>query len=531
MGLKQGGMTRAWRTGVFANVVLICALAASVAVGTITLVRQLSWQHDLRFDLTAERTYSLSAADTSMLRALEAPVTVLFAWGVDRDIAQRVLDAQGAPRADLLAQHYRPLLQDAARRVHRVLEEWSHVTPHLTYNVIDADSAPRELEIEARRLGYNPEDLLNTVLLVQGSRRREIPLRRMMHAVQWGFFPAVAGALPRFPQPPSSWGISEELAPALRALCSGSMPLVGVVVGHDSLIETGSRAFADLGAFLQSEGYEGRALEIARAESLLPFACIIVPAPKKPLSARDMEQLRDYEQAGGRILLIGDPRFAEDYARLLEPFGTRLLSQVVDDRRLRDPSRESAADLQSMSFCVGQHAVDSPLKDRAALYLGPTRPIQVGTDHAPGVERVPLLRASADADAIPVTHDSSRGTYAAIEGQRSKAANAILGVAVNRTHQGSARESRVIVLGGGGILSPDEFALATHFGNRDLLLNCMTWLCDRPFSPQQSAREEARPRLVSVAALSNPLRWVAVIVLPLLAFAVAIAVHLVRRSP
>lgn len=530
MGMKPGGMTKAWRTGVFANVVLICALGVFVAIGSVTLVRKLSWRHDLRFDMTAERTYSMSDGDRSMLRALEAPVSVVFAWGFDRDILQRVLDAQGAPRADLLAQHYRPLLEDAARRVHRVLEEWSHVTPQLTYSVIDADSAPRELELEARRLGRHPEELLNKVLLVQGTRRREVPLSRMMRDVQWGFFPAMPGASPRFPQPPSSWGMSAELGSAVRALGSGSMPLVGVVVGHDGLMEPGSRAFADLGGFLQSEGYECRGLELMRTEDLRQFACIIVPAPKKLLAARETELLRDYEQTGGRLLLCADPRFAEDYARIIEPFGVTLTAAVIDDRRLREPSRESGVDLQSMSFCVGQHPVDAPLKDRVALYLGPTRPLVLRAEHAPAVERVALLRASADADAIPVTHDSSRGTYSAMEGQREKAPQALLAAALRRTHAGSPRESRTILLGGGGAFAPDELALPTHFGNRDFLLNCMTWLCERPFSTQATLREESRPRLVSVGAFAEPMRWIGVIGLPLLAFAIAASVFFARRS-
>jgi hypothetical protein len=215
---------------------------------------------------------------------------------------------------------------------------------------------------------------------------------------------------------------------------------------------------------------------------------------------------------------------------LLEPFGVQLAAEVVDDRSLRDPTRSDGMQLQSMEFCAGAHAIDAPLKNRVVLFLGPSRRIVVGSDHAPGATRTVLLRASAEADAVPLTHDISQGTCALIEGKRQRTPDAVLAVALSRKSANSVRESRLVVFGGGGIIAPNEFSLATHFGNRDLILNAVTWLCDRPFSVEQTAQAEERPRVVSVAAYAGPLQWVGVILLPLVALCIATGVYFARRS-
>jgi|GEM_PF-5157688 len=523
-------MTSGWRASLWAQLVLASILATAVVLGFLVLVKRLSWVSDLRLDLTADGTYAVASEDQALLRGLNAPVRATLIVGFDADIQQRVLDAQGEPRADLLQRYYRPILDDARHRVQRVLDEWSHVSPEFTWTVVDGESEPRRAAVLAESLGITPEESLNRVILVQGSERREVPLRRMMRDIQWGSFPSWPGAQAAPPLGPAGWTVSEELSAALRALSSGERIKIGIAAGTKSFAEPGSEVHRGLVRTLMAEGYACEVLELSREEDLSRFAAVIVPAPRILLDRKLTSALRAYDQSGGRLLLLSDPRFEEDYRQILEPYGTVLQPVMVEDRLLAEPARSGPQELQSMRFCVGKHGIDAPLKDRIPLYLGMSRAIQFLEQHAAGVEQVPLLCVSREAESIPVRADAARGTSEPLPAERRASPSAAVAGALTRRVQGGARESRVVLFGSVGILAPDELTLSSHFGNRDLVLNCMSWLTDRPFAAPTLARAEGRVRLVSVAAYERPVRWLGVVGLPLVAMVTALAVWLSRRS-
>lgn len=530
MALNRGGMTGGWRAGTFAHVVLASVLATAVTIGFLVLVRRISWVADLRFDLTADGTYDVAPEDMELLRSLETPVHATFVWGFDADIQQRVLDAQGEPRADLLWQHYRPVLEESRRRVQRVLEEWSHVSPNFTWTVIDGETEPRRAEAAAESLAVTPEEALNQVILVQGANRREVPIRRMMRDMQWGSFPPWPGAQIARPLGPGGWSVAAELGSALRTLNSGERLRIGIVAGLNGFAEPGSEMHRIMVRTLEAEGCKCESLELGRVADLGGFAAIIVPAPRMLLDRNSIEHLKAREADGGRFLLFSDPRFGERYSLLLEPFGAALEDLMVEDRALAEPTRSGPSELQSMRFCVGRHAIDAPLKERVPLYLGLSRSVRLMTEHAHGVEQTALLSASAEAESIPVRVDASKGTAEPLPAERKKSASPHLAVALARKVHGGAAESRIVLFGNAGLIAPDEMTLSSHFGNRDLLLNCVSWLTDRPFAAPTTARAEARVRLVSIASYEKPVRWIGVICLPFLALATALAVWLARRS-
>ncbi len=530
MALNRGGMTGGWRAGAFAHVVLASVLATAITIGFLVLMRRIAWVTDLRFDLTAEGTYAVAPEDTHLLRGLEVPVHATFIWGFDADIQQRVLDAQGEPRSDLLWQHYRPVLEDARRRVQRVLDEWSHVSPHFTYAIIDGETEPRRAEAAAEALAVTPEEALNRVILVQGSNRREVPIRRMMRDMQWGSFPPWPGAQMARPVGPGGWSVAAELGSAVRTLNTGERTRIGIVAGLNGFAEPGSEMHRILVRTLEAEGCQCESLELGKTADLSAFTAIIVAAPRMLLDRKSLEHLRAREANGGRFLLLADPRFGENYTGLLEPYGAVLQNVMIEDRTLAEPTRSGPAELQSMRFCVGRHPIDAPLKDRVPLYLGLSRSVLLQNVHAHGVEQTALLCASQDAESVPVRLDATKGVAEPLPAERKKTPAPILAAALSRKVHGGAAESRIVLFGSAGLLAPDEMTLSAHFGNRDCLLNCMSWLTDRPFAAPTTARAEARVRLVSVASYEKPVRWIGVICLPLFAMATALAVWFARRS-
>ena len=154
MALENGqGITRGYRLGVFGNVVLICGLGVVVMVGLVLLVRNFSYSHDLRFDLTRDGRYELDPLAKSLLRKVEAPVRVTFVYGFDENIRLRARSAVGnQPRPELLRAYYAPLLAAIAERVHRVAKEWHKASPDVYFDIIAHYVRPAHAEEVAAEL-------------------------------------------------------------------------------------------------------------------------------------------------------------------------------------------------------------------------------------------------------------------------------------------------------------------------------------------------------------------------------------------
>ena len=529
MGMKssQAGLSSGYRFGVAVNVVVICVLGTAVAIGIVAAVRQLSYQTDLRFDTTHDRRYSLDPLSKNLLRDLEAPLRVTFFWGFDEDLRKRVLDAQGRPRGELLSRYYAPILQEAQVRVRRVLQEWNKVTPHLELAIESQERAAARVEQTARDMGLEPDETINRVIFRHAGRSLEIPLRRLMVDMQWGFFPTRPGQQQVTPQPPRSWRVREELVAALRSITAGETTPIGIATGFNARIESESSDHKVLVRVLESEGYSPRDIDIRQGvpQSL---EAIIVGAPSV-LDSRSERALRDFEARGGRLLLFTSPARRPGFDRILQPYGVSAPSQRVADDRVHRPPHQSPGFLESVELCAGSHPIISSLKKRVRLYLGRGRPLKLSEDKAPGAERTPLLQCSPFSSVDTVQFDARTDEPRVIEGRRRTIPSVVLGAALRRkTDVGS--EARLVVFGSEDVLDSRRLLAGSLYGNRDLLVNAMAWLTDRESSIGLIPRTEVEERWVASQKLETPFTVVAVIVMPLLAILGGLVVFFVRRS-
>lgn len=537
MNDRAGGLTGAFRAGILLNVVLICALGTAVAVGAVVIVRRLAWTTDLRFDLTRDARYTIGEAEKALVRSITAPVECVYCWGYDEEILLRVLDTANQPRDDLLDRYYHPILDEARARISRVLEEWSKLSPHVKVRIVHNRRSPREVELIAAELGRNPEDVINRVILSQGKRRREVPLRRMMEDMQWGMFPAVPGAQALAPGTPAGWHVHGELATALKALLSGDPVRVAVPRGRDSIVEPGNGNYAGLSALLGAEGYDLEPIDLGKVEKVPEgVGIVLVAGAQKRFEGRDLDVLRRFDDEGGRFLIVADPRFPEDYRPLLEPYGASLLSGMVEDRKHQHPNRRGPADLQSKDLCAGRHAIDAPLKGRVEIYAGPCRALRIERDKAPGAERTALFEASDGADLVPVEFDPQTGDWKPQPGARRRLAQGegmserALAAALRRPGARRGTEARIVVVGGTSLISFQELMLATHFGNRDFLINALSWLGGRDATIGVSPRDETEYRTVPLGSVDRPFFWIAIVGLPGLAALAGVLMRFARRN-
>jgi hypothetical protein len=531
MGLKsqEAGLTTGYRLGVFVNVVLICLLGTILAVLLVAGVQQVAYQRDLRFDMTADRRYSLDPLAKQLLRDLEAPLEILFVWGYDTDILERVKDPRGQPRGDLLGQYYLPILQAAQVRVGDVLREWEKTTPHLSVSIIEQDRDPVGTEELARSLGLSSQEVLNKITFRLGTRRRVVPLRRTMVDMQWGYFPADPYGEALMPRPPGAWRVQEELTATLRSIMAGDDIPIGVATGIGGTLEPLQPEYTILAGLLEGEGYKPTPFPLV-AGGRVPegVQAVIVSAPRMPLDRQRIRILEEYERKGGRLLVVASPRHPESFASLLEPYGVRFLDTVLDDPKNTNTLR-GGRELESSELISSNHPIVAALRNRVTLAVGQARPLAIDPDKTPGAERRSFLAVSQFATQRPVEFDAQTGNFRIVESRVDPAPEAPFAAALERPVTGGA-PARVVALGSIGLFRPDFVLAGSLFGNRDLILNSLAWLTDRESAIGLTPSPSLTDRFVDPNRLLTPFSVVAVGILPLLAAVIGISIFFLRRS-
>ncbi len=521
---NQGGLTRGYRFGVAVNVFAICLLGTALAVGTVAAVRQLSFRTDLRFDTTHDQRYTLDPLAKKLLRSTDAPLEIWYCWGFDADLQARVKDGSGRVRGDLLMQEYYPILQEAQVRIRQVLQEWARATPNVQLTVAFQERQAMQVEVAARDLGIEPQEILNKVILRHAGRRLEVPLRRMMVDMQWGMLRA--GQQPVAPQPPRSWRVREELVAALRSITSGETIPVGVAKGLRSRFAPGAEGYETVARMLQADGFEPVPVDLSAA---IPdrLKAIILGGPRTALDPQSVTQLLAYERRGGRVLVFASCASPEKFSALLEPYGISLPERAIADDSRNRPAHQPARFLESDELCVGEHEIIRGIKKRVRVFMGISRPLTLQPSGGTEPRAFPLMAVSPFAQSEGIRFDA-QGRLAFVPGRRQSAANACIAAAGRRLLP-NGEEARIVIFGSEDLLQTRALLGGSLYGNRDLLLNSLYWLTESDRGGS-IPRTERRERWIATRKLEAPFTVIAVIIMPLLAMATGVVVFYLRRS-
>jgi gliding motility-associatede transport system auxiliary component len=248
-----------------AQVLAVASILASLLV--------IAGRHPVRFDLTPERSLTLSPHTRQVLGRMRAPVTATaFTSGQEQAIRRQI--------EDLLA-----LVRDAQ--------------PSFTVRMLDLDRSPGEAE----RLGVSNYNVV--VLESDGRRERVDPVNE------------------------------EALVGALLAVGGRADTVAYVLQGHgepDARDGDGRGGGSDAAATVAADGFDVRPL--AGAVRIPPDAGLVVLAgAKRELLPAEVDALDAYVRGGGRLLVLADPAGPRTVAALLERFGIMLEDDVVVDER------------------------------------------------------------------------------------------------------------------------------------------------------------------------------------------------------
>ncbi|HSP78330.1 MAG TPA: DUF4350 domain-containing protein, partial [Myxococcaceae bacterium] len=325
----------------------------------------------------------------------------------------------------------------------------------------------------------------------------------------------------------------QELTNALLKLTQKGEQTVYFVVGHGEWpLESGPAmpgqrvvSMSEMTQQLAQEGYATRELNLAGGTTVpRDAAAVLIAAPKAPFTPPEVDSLRAYLAAGGRVLYFaeayGEP--GEHLAKLLAEYGLS-----VDEGVVADAQFNAGNPYVVLSIFYGNHEVARPLSQRQLNIEFPTaRSLSLQSEgRAEGVKVEPLILTSPYGWVESTPNDQPEPS----EGEQS--GQLILAAASTRATSGAQDkrndEARLVVVGDSELLLDTRWG---HEGNRNLVMNALGWTTDQTEKITIRPPDRATSTIQLDADLLNRIRFVSTDVLPLTLLGVGLAIWLSRRN-
>lgn len=366
------------------SLALNSALTAALLLLLAVPINYLSAARFVRADLTADSEFTLSDSAASIVRSLEAPVTVEVFLSAD-------LPAQFA----LHTQRLRDKLAE--------FEAVSRVPFEVRYTDPGEDDEARE---RARRLGVEPRE---TSARSRGKVEAQITwLGLSIHYLDGNEV---------LPFVESTASLEYDLARALRALqTGGAEQVIGFATGHGetdmAAILSEERHPLKPVAQVLDENYELRGVDLSGDTPVVPadIDVLILMGSRAPLGEPALFAVDQFVMRGGAFGLfpyasLPDTRSRQvqpapvDFDPLLAPWGISIGKELVVDRELNGVIRLPVTIRTPRGALQGEQPVSSPLVP-ILRELDPEHPItrRIDTVVAPFATALDLAGAQALAD-------------------------------------------------------------------------------------------------------------------------------------
>ncbi|HYO52796.1 GldG family protein [Archangium sp.] len=327
----------------------------------------------------------------------------------------------------------------------------------------------------------------------------------------------------------------QELTNALLKLTKVSEQKVYFVVGHgewpleQQMPIPGQRgrttSLSEMKQQLTQEGYTTRELNLAGGTRVpRDAALVLIAGAKAPFSTPEVESLRQYLSAGGRLLYFaeayGEP--GPELSKLLAEYGVEIDKGVVADAQFNNGSPYVV-----LSLFYGKHEIARPLSQRQLNVEFPTaRAINVLSQGlAEGVKVEPVILTSPFGWVETTPDDKPAPT----EGERTGQLALVTASSRNTSGAQDKRfdEARLVVVGDSELLMDSNWG---HEGNRNLVMNALGWATNQVDKVTIRPPDRAASTLQLDADMLNRIRFVSTDVLPLSLLGVGLAIWLSRRN-
>jgi ABC-type uncharacterized transport system involved in gliding motility auxiliary subunit len=452
----------------FGTNVIIGAIAV---LGIIAFVEAISVRRSYRFDLTANKRYSLSPQSQQLLASLPQPVKATAFYQ----------DTQAG--------------REAAKDL---LDQYAYYGKQFTYEFIDPDRNPGL----AKRYGIAS---YGTIVLESGTKEEKV-----LSADE------------------------ENLTNALLKVIREGKKVVYFLEGHgERSINASERdGYAEAKRAIESQNYEVKALSLF-TEGKLPddASILIIAGPRKDLLEPELAEITRFIERGGKVMFLLDPEAAPGLPRYLSNFGIQVVEGVIVDPVSRFFGMEYSTpvitsyeehpitrNFEVVSFFPLALAVKTTEKmpERvSAQVLAKTSPnswLERGQDERAGIAR-------------------GEGRLAYHEGVDEKGPVPVAAVAtVTTPAEGGDKEprkARIVVFGDSDFASNNYLNLS---GNRDLFLNTVSWLAEEENLIAIRPKEGGQFFTPVTADQERLIFWLSLVALPAAVVGAGVATFLWRRQ-
>ncbi|MFA6959600.1 MAG: GldG family protein [Opitutaceae bacterium] len=453
-----------------------------------------------RFDLTENRTHSLSPETLGYLKNLTQPIRIVVTLTADSD-------------KEPVAQAYRD--------VSALLREYSYATAGNAHGRVSAeyiDVFQRRRDAEA--LGI---DKANTILVLCGDRRRVIGLDELYDVKN---------------QEKQSFRGEKAFTAAILDVSSPTQKKIYFLTGHGEMSlddVSPERGLSSVDAELKARNFAVDSLDLTQTHRIPSDAAVIVIAgPQGRFDPIEQELLRQYlSTRAGRILALIAPGYPTGLDDLFFDWGV-----LVDDVLVYDPSstgQSETGDLILPALDDKHDLTKSLLAYKIPLRFGPSRSVRPdpGRTLDPNLRVTPLVATSAYAWGERNYRD--RGTPVYNEGVDLRGENGRITV-VTASERLPARKSladfsvpsgRLVTYGSADWIANGRLGV---IGNLTFFMSSINWTTDRDIDLNVPTRPIAKFQLSLSQSQLQRLRYSLLFVLPGLAAILGLVVYWTRRN-
>jgi ABC-type uncharacterized transport system involved in gliding motility auxiliary subunit len=472
---KQFGQFASRRSSFFFGTTSLMVL---VTLGALVAVNYIAHKKNQRWDLTEQKIFTLSPQTRTTLQGLKEPVRAIGFIPTDHPAHEA--------------------LQATFERYH------SEAPDKFEYSFKDPRRHP---DLAAK---YELREGQTTVVLTRGEGTSEAHTSLNIISEQ-------------------------ELTNALLKLMKVSEQKVYYVVGHgewpleQQMPQPGQRgrttSLSEMKQQLTQEGYTTREINLAGGTTVpSDAALVIIAGAKAPFSTPEVESLRTYLSAGGRLIYFAEAygETGPELAKLLAEFGVEIDKGVAADAQFNGGSPYVV-----LSLFFGNHEIARPLRQRQLNIEFPTaRALTVLRQGlAEGVKVEPVILTSPFGWVETTPDDKPAPT----EGERTGQLALVTASTRNTSGAQGKRfdEARLVVVGDSEILMNSNWG---HEGNRNLVMNTLGWATNQVDKVTIRPPDRAASTLQLDADMLHRIRFVSTDVLPLSLLGVGLAIWLSRRN-
>lgn len=316
----------------------------------------------------------------------------------------------------------------------------------------------------------------------------------------------------------------EDITGALVRLANPGNRTVYFLTGHGEygIDSSSENNYSQVQAALTAKNYTVNTLNLLASPKIPDDAlAIIVAGPTKPLSQEEIGLIKAYQEKGGSLIYLAEPRPVTEFGELPDPmltyleqtWGIKLEEDLVVDLSSNQP-------LIAISQPSGNHSITQKMTTKAIL-LPSARSVAVVAEPE-GVTLTPLASTSSNA--------WGETDYEALKNNKAnpdqgKDVIGPLNLAV--AGENSNTNARVLVIGDSDFAGSQGYA---NYGNSDFILNGIDWTAAQDNLISLTAREPIERILVTPQTYTFGLILLgSVFLLPGLVVLTGVTVWLQRR--